>query len=316
MGAQFSGEKIIDPNFSPPDCLISYLGAMTALLRARGIRCDLTDVAGMSGYAFIINIHPELLPTGPVAFDWEVLIEGTRALGVEVELVAVARGDNDEANFTELFQRVREEIEAGRPCIVWGAGDGPQFGLVTGYRQDRYVVTGAKGKREEINYDQLKAVWRIAAIFAGERFEPEYRREERKAVVRAVRLLHGTVACFDAEYFSGVRAFSVWGDAVARGRADYEGLIYNLLCYYELQLLAAGFCVRLAKKHPQAAPDLKNAAHCFQNSFHNLEQAGKLASSPAEVRQNSEPIAKLLRACGEQNEQAAGELERAFGLME
>lgn len=316
MGQDFAGERVIDFRVPVPDTWISYLGAVTALLRFRGIRCDLTDVAGMSGYAFIVNIEPELLPVGPVAFDWEVLIEGTQALGIETELVAVERGDDDETNLAELFLRVREEIEAGRPCIVWGAGEGPQFGLVNGYRQDHYLVVEPSGKRRQVRYDQLKAVWRLAGIFFGERLETDRRSEERRAVIRAVRLLRGTVACFDAAYAAGARAFAVWSDAVGRGRADYEGMVYNLGCYYELQLLAAGFCARLAKSHRQAASCLNEAARCFQNSFHRLEEVQQLVSGPDRLRQDAETISRLLRVCGEENERAARELERAATLME
>lgn len=314
MSDRFIGEKIIDIKTQPLDCWVSYLGAVTTLLRSRGIRCDLTDVAGMSGYAFIINIHPELLPTGPVAFDWEVLIEGTQALGFQTELVAVERGEDDEEMFTELFLRVREEIDENRCCIVWGAGDGPEFNLITGYSDDCYVVLKRSGNWR-IRYNRLKALWRIAGIFFEARLEANRRSETRKAILRAVKLLRGAVPCFDAEYHYGFQAFSAWAEAVARGEGDEYGFIYNLMCYYELQMFAGGFCVRVARENKSAAVLLKNAAHCFRGSFENLERIKALTDNLKEWNKSSARICELLRDCARLNEEAVKELERALTLM-
>ncbi|MGB9743007.1 MAG: hypothetical protein ACP5JB_07725 [candidate division WOR-3 bacterium] len=314
MSSEFTGEKIVPIRVQPPDCWLSYLGAVATLLRSRGVKCDLTAVAGLSGYAFIINIHPELLPTGPVAFDWEVLIEGTQALGLETELVAVERGPDDPELFRELFLRVREEIDQDRCCIVWGAGDGPEFRLVCGYRNDAYVVLSPGGNRL-VRYDRLMAVWRIAGIFFGEPVELDPKNEERKAVLRAVKLLRGTAPCFDAEYHYGARAFRVWAESVTAGSADDYGFIYNLMCYYELQMFAAGFCVRLARQHRQAGVHLGKAGDFFKRSFKNLAQIETMAPNAASRQKNALRIAELLNECAHLNEQAVEELERALVLM-
>jgi hypothetical protein len=314
MSDKFTGEKTIPLKTKLLDCWISYLGAVTTLLRSRGIKCDLTEVAGMSGYAFIVNIHPELLPTGPVAFDWEVLVEGTQALGIQTELVAVELSDNEAELYQELFLRVREEIDENRCCIIWGAGDGPEFNLVCGYCDDAYVVLKSNGNRL-VRYDRLKAIWRLAGVFFGEPVAVERKGAERKAILRAVKLLQGMAPCFDAEYHSGFKAFQTWAELVKAGRADNYGFIYNLMCYYELQMFAAGFCARLASRHQKIAVQLKNAAKFFQWSFENLKQIKDIAPEPDEQFPNPDQISKLLKECAELNSQAVQELERALSLV-
>ncbi|MCR4423050.1 MAG: hypothetical protein WHU95_01645 [candidate division WOR-3 bacterium] len=327
-------EKVVDVQLTPPWSWVSYVGAVTAVLRSRGVKCDFTDVAGMSGYAFVINIDPELLPTGPVAFDWEVLVEGTQALGLETELVAVERGADEQELAAELFERVRAEIDAGRLCIVWGAGDAPEFGIVYGYRGDSYLVRSSRscrvhkekkalGPADEpeppVRFDSLKAPWRLAGLFFGERIKPDAELQERQAISRGVKLLRGQHACFDSNYYYGASAFRSWGDVLKRGRADPVGNVFNLMCYWELQMFATGFCQRLAKRRKSAAVPLAEAAALFQSSLKNLERLK--SQLPNNVEEGIEDwvattgAVNLLEECAAFNEKAAAALERALALM-
>ncbi|MGQ9577727.1 MAG: hypothetical protein ACUVWQ_03810 [Candidatus Aminicenantales bacterium] len=334
MSDNWSGEKVVDVRLTPPCSWVSYVGAVTSVLQARGIKCDFTDVAGMSGYAFVVNVDPELLPTGPVAFDWEMLIEGTQALGIEVELVAVERNADDKELEIELFERVRSEIDAGRCCVVWGAGEAPEFVIVYGYRGDSYLVRSSRSCRvwdeeralgpeeeteESVRYDNLKAPWRLAAFFFGERIKPDVELQERQAISRGVKLLRGQHACFDSGYFYGASAFRSWSDILERKHADPVGNAFNLMCYWELQMFAAGFCYRLAKKRERAAKALIETATFFQCSRQNLEILKE--KLPRQVERGFDEwitasnAIRLLKECSSLNEQAAAGLERALGLM-
>lgn len=334
MDSNQATENIVRVKLMPPWSWVSYVGAVTSVLRTRGVKCDFTDVAGMSGYAFVVNIDPEILPTGPVAFDWEVLVEGTQALGVETELVAVERDADDSELEVELFERVRAEIDAGRCCIVWGAGEAPEFGIVYGYRGDSYLVRSSRSSRSReeekllgpdeepeppIRFDNLKAPWRLAALFFGERIKTDSELQERQAISRGVKLLRGQHACFDSNYYYGASAFRSWADILERGRADPVGNVFNLMCYWELQMFAAGFCQRLVKKWKSAAGALKEAANFFQGSFKNLERLKSHLPSRIETGLeewvSASKAITLLRECATLNENAAAALERALGLM-
>ncbi|MBM3316200.1 hypothetical protein FJY71_10285, partial [candidate division WOR-3 bacterium] len=112
MSREWTGANAVRAKLGPPATWVSFVGAAASVLRSRGTTCDLTDVAGMSGYAFVVNVHPELCPSGPTAFDWGVLVEGLTALGLEVELAAQTHDDetDDPELMADLFERVRQEI--------------------------------------------------------------------------------------------------------------------------------------------------------------------------------------------------------------
>ncbi len=68
---------------------ISWVAATTACLKALGVACDAADVAGHSGYAFLLNICEGVGPCGPTNFDMGRLLGGVRSLGRSALLSSV-----------------------------------------------------------------------------------------------------------------------------------------------------------------------------------------------------------------------------------
>jgi len=60
---------------------LTWVSATTTCLKALGTDCDTVDVAGMTGYAFVLSVHKELCPSGPTVFDWCSLLAGVQLLG-------------------------------------------------------------------------------------------------------------------------------------------------------------------------------------------------------------------------------------------
>src|SRR6185436_9518719 len=79
VGSPERRQKPIDAKF--PCCWLSWVGATRGSLNALGVACDNADVAGQSGYAFRIQIHDTLCPSGPTMFPWDSLLAGVRRLG-------------------------------------------------------------------------------------------------------------------------------------------------------------------------------------------------------------------------------------------
>jgi len=338
MRPDWSGEKVLNVKLTPPWSWVSWIGAVTSVLRAMGIAKDFTDVGGMSGYAFIVNIHPELCPSGPTAFDWGMLIEGTQALGLEIELVGESHDEwsDDEALMANLFEQVRQEVDEGRPSVVWGATSAPEFAIVYGYRAESYLVRSFRstiGKtrgacaqplgpdespEEPVPYNELKAPGCVAAFFFRDRLETDPTKAERGAISRAVQLLRDRHPCFDPDYLHGTHAFTAWADSLKQGKAQPFGNAYNTGCYWELQMLAAGFCRRVASRYPKASEALNQAAMALGRSFKNLEQLKTLFPFPdggdLKNRANIQQAVELLQECAGHNGRAVQALELALGL--
>ena len=122
---------------------LTWVGATTMCLNALGEDCDPIDVSGFSGYAFALSINEGLCPSGPTMLEWASLGTGVlTSLGRTVKtffsgdcFVGEFRNDRTRAHARLAFEMATREIEAGRPCVVWGLGV-PEFGVVRGIEGD------------------------------------------------------------------------------------------------------------------------------------------------------------------------------------
>jgi hypothetical protein len=269
-----------------------------------------------------------------------MLIEGTSALGLEVELVAVPHSKEDDTKLMrELFERVKAEVDAGRCCVVWGATCAPEFAVVYGYQGESYLVRSfrtcralaakARGRllgpddspEDPVPFDRLEAPGCISAFFFGPPALPDKTRADRAALTRAVHLLRDRHTCYMPEYAHGADAFKTWADALTGHTKDANafGNAYNALCYQELHELGAGFLRLLKKRHKSAAEPLTEAAGALGASAANLSKLTKLFPFPEGKGLDDAPkvreAAALLRECAELNSTAAGAMERALGLL-
>ena len=71
LGQDQPGDAAMVPmDVEPTPGWLTWIGATTSCLRALGCECDAVDVAGMTGYAFILNIPNTVGVWGPTGFPW------------------------------------------------------------------------------------------------------------------------------------------------------------------------------------------------------------------------------------------------------
>ena len=250
---------------------LTWVASTTACLRALAVDCDPTDVAGMSGYAFHIAVHPQLCPSGPTVLDWSGLEPGIRALGRStVQFSSFEchtrdnRSDRSRAHCRATFELVRNEIEAGRPCVLWGAYV-PEFAAVHGIEGDAYLVSSFRGamKLEEppVSFDAVEAPGGPHALGFPTATDYPPQRKDRPAVARAIR--HSLESIGWEPYEHGIRAFDAWAAALEAKRAIRFGNAYNAACYAEARAHASEFVFRAAKRHPVVSTALTAAGSSY-----------------------------------------------------
>ncbi|OGS43696.1 MAG: hypothetical protein A3K76_04595 [Euryarchaeota archaeon RBG_13_57_23] len=252
-------------------CWLSYLGAMGGCLRYLGVKCSIVDVGGHSGYPFLINVSKgETCPSGPTALHvktFKKMVHGTESLGRKLEVFTYphsypARHGRPTAREIELvralFERIKKEIrERQKPVVLWGLA-APEYGIVSGYLGDSYLVKTFRGVAEPpqpedpIPYHDLKAAGCIDAFYFGQglRISPSAARTE--ALVRALAFADGDVDV-QTNYVAGPAALDEWADALetVNGTAqNYMGNSYVGACVQEGRGLSAAFLRQMYKKMP------------------------------------------------------------------
>ena len=154
-------------------CWISFNGAMGGALRAQGVECDLVDVSGRTGYAFLLNVPKgRMCPSAPTALEDSVyreMVKGAGELGAEGKLWTEPGGymgnagpdETERERARRLFEMVKGEIDlTGRPVVLWGLPI-PEFGIVNGYEGTRYVASTYRSmdapEKEELVEDRKHA---------------------------------------------------------------------------------------------------------------------------------------------------------------
>ena len=295
-------------------CEFSYLGAMAGLLQAVGIPCDVVDIGGYSGYAFLMKTTAGWIDPGSPSLHsgnvkqtseavlqlWSDFRAGTESLGVRLECFwdpeqfefwdDTRRAENQQRAH-HLFERVKQEIHADHPAMVWGLFV-PEYGLVNGYTEDSYLVSTFRpliGQPDEpVRYDQLQAKGGLEAIFVSEVDSSLGKADDRSALKRAIRMAEGSPYTFKFEtprhpirehqqYITGLAAYDEWACVLqeyAPGTIYYEYLSYNAACVAELKQVAGQFLSRLAQRYsdkPQAEA-LRRAADAYARAEAELRQ--------------------------------------------
>jgi hypothetical protein len=293
--ASLSEPKRIDATFA---CTwLSWVGATRGCLNALGVACDNADVAGQSGYAFRIQIHDTLCPSGPTMFPWDSLSIGARRLGrstmayVGNECHSGAwKNERTRAHCAAAFDFARREIDAGRPCVIWGAYI-PECAICVGYDGESYLVDSFKKCHKQpqppIRFDELDAPGGLYVLAFPTATKMPQESADRDAIWDAISAMSWQM--FDADWSSGAAAYDRWANAL-RSRDDVIpfGNAYNAQCWEEARRLAATFIDRVATRNPHI-PALRDAHAGFNRSAAAIKKVAELFPFPGGKEDLSHP---------------------------
>ncbi len=322
-----SPEPIIAPSW------ISYTGAVSGALKAMGKDRDVTDVAGYTGYAFVLNVsRGQTCLSGPTALGvWDDITEATSVLGFRANAWCSDKGfpeteggplsAYDRERAKKVFGMIKREIDAGRPVVLWGLPI-PEYGIVKGYRGDSYLVSTcrhAAGQPDDpVRYDELQAPGCMHLVAFGGKVKGEP--DDREAVRRAVKMAEGRWA--RPRYAAGPGAYEEWASVLEGGEnrdgaLTYLGQSYVTACYREGRRNAAEFLKRLARKHaskPQSKHLVKAAREYgeAERAMVELERLFPFAFDGSLPKDKRKRGAALLRSAKPHEEAAIGHMREAL----
>jgi len=269
---------------------LSWVAATTTCLRALGHEWDTVDVAGMSGYAFVLSVHKELCPSGPTVFDWYSLLEGVQRLGRSVQCFTSADchceghiSDRTRAHCRAAYDLVAREVETGRPCVIWGAYV-PEFAVAVGVEDGAFhVVTYRRctGEPEPpIPCEQLNAPGGPYALAFPTAVEADQARADSWAVARAAQITNQPR--FAPDYGYGLAVYDTWIAALLSGRLNPFGNAYNAACWAEGRHFAHRFLERIAGRSDRLAEPLAPAVAAYARASAAMQELARLFPFPGQ----------------------------------
>ncbi len=282
---------------------LTWVASVTACLRALDLDVDLVDTAGASGYAFVLNVHDVVCPSGPTAFDPGLLLPGVQALGrstlcyrpgdwTRSEEEAV---DPDHLHF--LLDLLRREIGADRPCVLWGARV-PEYVVVTGVEDGRLLARSYEEGHPPIPLGELRAPGGplVLAFPTPARVSPGV--ADRYAVRHAAHLLYRRSP--DPLYDFGLPAYDRWIAALRSETAVAGGHGYCARCYAEGRGFAREFLQRVLDRGRGPDRPLRRAVRAYEEAEDALGRLAARSPFPAEgVIEDPEAIADAVECLAE-----------------
>ncbi len=225
---------------------VSYLGCVKGCLDFLGTEASMPWLYGGTGYAFLINMHEEVCPSGPTAWNDSAVRKLGRNLGYRIDTVA---GGETKTSTNELqaqaWSFVREAIDQGRPCFGWEL-EIPEFYLIYGYDDDGYYFSGpgciqGKGpKRWEALGNSEIGFLAVMSVASHEKADDA--QVVREALTFALDHGQPSSKWTFPHYTSGPKAFEVWAAALEGGRVDGGlGMWYNTAVWTACRLMAVEF---------------------------------------------------------------------------
>ncbi len=118
----------------------------------------LTEVMGLSGQAFRIDMVPDCGPSSTFIFDWGWAVSAAvHHLGYHAKYVGKPnRQAPDPDTLISAMELIHDSIDKGRPVIAWNL-TASEFGLIYGYEDARRVLTfrDYANPVKEVPYEKL-----------------------------------------------------------------------------------------------------------------------------------------------------------------
>ncbi len=237
------GKKIKNLRWKP--MWVSHLGCIKGCLEY--LNLDVSDawLFGATGHAFIINVHEVVCPSGPTAWNTEMLFKLGKNIGYTIDGVFSHKSKSDFAEKKKLaWEMVKQAIDEDLPCYGWEL-DIPEFYVVYGYDNEGYYFSGPRcdsgkgpkpwkelgdtdiGVLEMYRVKPRKAVGDITTLKEAFEFVLEHSKSPAKWIF--------------PKYKSGLAGFENWIHALETGKAEGFGMAYNTAVWSECRNFAVKF---------------------------------------------------------------------------
>lgn len=223
----------------------SHLGCIKGCLEYLGVEISDARLFGSTGHAFIINMAENVCPSGPTAWNTEMLTRLGKNLGYAEEVITGVKTDRDFEKKQELaWNTIKGAVDDGIPCYGWEL-EIPEFYVIYGYDDRGYYYSGPKcdeGKGpkpwREVGDTQIGCL----EMYKVKKCEPaEVKTAVKEALEFALKHAGSPKRWIYPKYRGGLDAYNYWIRALETSTADGWGTAYNAAVWSECRDFAHKF---------------------------------------------------------------------------
>jgi len=235
-------KKLEDLKWKP--MWVTHLGCIKGCLECLNVDVSDAWLFGATGHAFVINLHEVVCPSGPTAWNTEMLFKLGRNIGYVIDGVSSDRSKSDFTEKQELtWKKAREAIDEGLPCYGWEL-DIPEYYVVYGYDEKGYYYrdfdNSGKGPKpwRELGESEI-GVLEMYTVKPGRVADDV--RTLKEAFSFVLKHSKSPPKWIFPKYKAGLAGFDNWIRALEDGKANGFGMAYNAVVWNECRLFAVEF---------------------------------------------------------------------------
>ena len=259
---------------------VSHLGCIKGCLDYLGLDVSDAWLFGATGHAFVINVHEVVCPSGPTAWNTEMLFKLGKNIGYEIDGVFGTKSADGFVEKQKLaWERVKAAIDQGLPCYGWEL-DIPEYYVVYGYDDTGYYFSGpgcgeGKGPKpwQELGDTEI-GVLEMYSLKPGQAADDA--QTVKEALTFALDHAASPAKWIFPKYKAGLAGYDTWIRALESGTADGLGMAYNAEVWGECRGYAVLFLQEAkGRLEERATAAFDEAIERYQVVHENLQKIAK-----------------------------------------
>jgi len=255
------------PNLKVPPVNTTLMGVVRGVSELYGYPHSIPMLYGISGHAFMINIHEQVCPSGPYCWKRELFYELLANAGIAMKDQGFFTQESSYADREVLERSLRASLDAGNPCAVVNM----EFQLIAGYDEDGFFASQPWGAHDVTPGHITFSTWEelgeeVHANFFVFKKNTALPLDDlvRRGIEYALDVIANSSNHTSSPYYAGIKAYETWISAAEQGECATHGNWWNATVWSECRLMASEFVLEVGKKFPEVADVTLRLSHLYK----------------------------------------------------
>ncbi|MBY8985663.1 MAG: hypothetical protein KGD65_11375 [Candidatus Lokiarchaeota archaeon] len=244
------GQKILK-NLKYENFATNLIGCLKGCADYFNLNISSSWLFGVSGHAFLMNIHDEICPSGPYCWNYDPFYNLLANVGLKMVDLGFFHKESDSKDVQEVERIVRNSIDEGNPCIILNMDNQ----LIVGYDDTKFILKPANiefNNPPSLTYKtwvEFEKEFHITIFQISQTTPKDDKTAVKEAIQYAINVAKGPAKNYTMEkYTTGLAAYDVWMNAINNDFGDSHGHLWNGTVWAESRHMANRFLFEVGKK--------------------------------------------------------------------
>ncbi len=297
--------KMIIKNLHQEPYNSTLLGTVKAAADFYSVTLSLEMLYGLTGHAFMINIHDQLCTSGPYCYKLDVFCSLLLNAGIEMTDCGFYHEGSTIEERKAVEDKIISHLKFNNPCSLVNM----EYQMIYGYDETGFITAqpwSIDFPPKHLTFNTWSEIQKEIHvnffIFTKVKQEKDMNQMVKEALNSAVEMNTMSDKYTSKPYYTGTQAYDTFVKALKNGYGKGNGNRWNATVWGECRNMASGFFKELSGIFPDMANELLELSHSYKLVGEGLVKISN-ASLPIELS------IKVLEEIKVIEEQAVGKIK-------